>query len=338
MSGFVTVSINSGLVDPIFGKCQVPLATYIEQQGEAFEQQSLLKYLYRMETSRRWAERYSGETAMDDFVPVGEGGEYPRTGFESGYHRDIENMTFKQSFSVTRELVDDTRLGEMKQRAKKLVTAYGRTREKFGRALYAGGIYGATVNFGGVGFACNSADGLALFHKEHVNKVDGKKQCNLYKGAFTAAVLGKMETEMQQRTGDNGELLAVAPDTIWIPNDAALKDAVFAAIGADKEPTTSNNAYNHQFGRWNVIIDPYLTQVLTAMGKGTEKPFILLDSKFLQINDGAIFQTRCPLEVKSRMDNNNDNNVWQGFSRFGAGFVDWRFASVGNISTGKDLT
>ena len=41
MSGFVTVSINSGLVDPIFGKCQVPLATYIEQQGEAFEQQSL---------------------------------------------------------------------------------------------------------------------------------------------------------------------------------------------------------------------------------------------------------------------------------------------------------
>ncbi len=337
MSGFVTVSIGSGLVDPIFGKCQVPLASYIEKLGEAFEQQSLLKYLFRMETSRRWAERYSGETAMDDFVPVGEGGDYPRTGFESGYYRDIENMTFKQAFAVTRELVDDTRLGEMKQRAKKLITAYGRTREKFGRALYAGGIYGTTVSFGGKSFACNSADGLALFHKEHVNKVNGKKQCNLYKGSFTATLLGKIETEMQQITGDNGELLAVSPDTILIPNDAALKDAVFAAIGADKEPTTSNNAYNHQFGRWNVIIDPYLTQVLADLGK-TDKPFFLLDSKFLQNNDGAIFQTRCPLEVKSVIDQNNDNNVWQGFSRFGAGFVDWRFASAGNISTGKDLT
>lgn len=337
MSGFVTVSINSGLVDPIFGKCQVPLATYIEQQGEAFEQQSLLKYLFHFENSRHWAEQHSSETAMDDFAPVGEGGEYPRTGFESGYDRIIENMTFKQSFSVTQELVEDAQLGEMKRRARKLITAYGRTREKFGRALYAGGIYGATVSFGGKSFACNSADGLALFHKAHVNKVDGKKQCNLYKGAFTAAVLGKMETEMQQITGDNGELLAVAPDTIWIPNDAALKDAVFAAIGADKEPTTSNNAYNHQFGRWNVIIDPYLTQALAAMGK-TDKPFILLDSKFLETGDGAIFQERKKLDVKSVIDQNNDNNSWRGRARFGAGFVDWRFASVGNISTGKDLT
>lgn len=337
MSGFVTVSIGSGLVDPIFGKCQVPLASYIEQLGEAFERESLLKYLFHFEKSRHWAEQHSSETAMDDFVPVGEGGEYPRTGFESGYDRIIENMTFKQSFSVTQELVEDAQLGEMKRRARKLITAYGRTREKFGRALYAGGLYGTTVSFGGKSFACNSADGLALFHKEHVNKVNGKKQCNLYKGSFTASLLGKIETEMQQLTGDNGELLAVAPDTILIPNDAALKDAVFSAIGADKEPTTSNNAYNHQFGRWNVIIDPYLTQALAAMGK-TDKPFILLDSKFLETGDGAIFQERKKLEVKSVVDQNNDNNSWRGRARFGAGFVDWRFAAAGNISTGKDLT
>lgn len=337
MSGFVTVSIGSGLVDPIFGKCQVPLASYIEQLGEAFERESLLKYLFHFENSRHWAEQHSSETAMDDFVPVGEGGEYPRTGFESGYDRIIENMTFKQSFSVTQELVEDAQLGEMKRRARKLITAYGRTREKFGRALYAGGLYGTTVSFGGKSFACNSADGLALFHKEHVNKVNGKKQCNLYKGSFTASLLGKIETEMQQLTGDNGELLAVAPDTILIPNDAALKDAVFSAIGADKEPTTSNNAYNHQFGRWNVIIDPYLTQALAAMGK-TDKPFILLDSKFLETGDGAIFQERKKLEVKSIVDQNNDNNSWRGRARFGAGFVDWRFAAAGNISTGKDLT
>lgn len=337
MSGFVTVSIGSGLVDPIFGKCQVPLASYIEQLGEAFERESLLKYLFHFENSRHWAEQHSSETAMDDFVPVGEGGEYPRTGFEAGYDRIIENMTFKQSFSVTQELVEDAQLGEMKRRARKLITAYGRTREKFGRALYAGGLYGTTVSFGGKSFSCNSADGLALFHKEHVNKVNGKKQCNLYKGSFTASLLGKIETEMQQLTGDNGELLAVAPDTILIPNDAALKDAVFSAIGADKEPTTSNNAYNHQFGRWNVIIDPYLTRALAAMGK-TDKPFILLDSKFLETGDGAIFQERKKLEVKSVVDQNNDNNSWRGRARFGAGFVDWRFAAAGNISTGKDLT
>ena len=338
MSGFLTVSIGSGLNGTIYGDCQVPLKAFLESRGEAFQRESLLPYLYRMEKSRHWAERYSSETAMGDFEPVGEGGDYPKTGFEDGYFRDIVNMTFKQSFSVTQELVEDCLLGTMKQRANKLVTAYGRTREKFGRILYAGGLYGSTVTYKGKTFACGSADGQALFSKTHPNKVDGAKQTNLYKGTFTNTLLGKIETEMQNIKGDNGELLGVAPDTIWIPNDAALKDAVFSAVGADKEPTSGNNAFNYQFGRWNIIVDPYLTAALAEMGKSSEKPFFLLDSKFIELNDGPIFQDRVPLDVKSVIDNNNDNNVWQGRARFGAGFADWRFVAVGNMSTGTDLT
>lgn len=338
MSGFLTVSIGSGLNGTIYGDCQVPLKAFLESRGEAFQRESLLPYLYRMEKSRHWAERYSSETAMGDFEPVGEGGDYPKTGFEDGYFRDIVNMTFKQSFSVTQELVEDCLLGAMKQRANKLVTAYGRTREKFGRILYAGGLYGTTVSYKGKTFACGSADGQALFSKTHPNKVNGAKQTNLYKGTFTNTLLGKIETEMQNIKGDNGELLGVAPDTIWIPNDAALKDAVFSAVGADKEPTSGNNAFNYQFGRWNIIVDPYLTAALTDLGKSSEKPFFLLDSKFIELNDGPIFQDRVPLDVKSVIDNNNDNNVWQGRARFGAGFADWRFVAVGNMSTGTDLT
>lgn len=338
MSGFLTVSIGSGLNGTIYGDCQVPLKAFLESRGEAFQRESLLPYLYRMEKSRHWAERYSSETAMGDFEPVGEGGDYPKTGFEDGYFRDIVNMTFKQSFSVTQELVEDCLLGTMKQRANKLVTAYGRTREKFGRILYAGGLYGTTVSYKGKTFACGSADGWALFSKTHPNKVNGAKQTNLYKGTFTNTLLGKIEAEMQNIKGDNGELLGVAPDTIWIPNDAALKDAVFSAVGADKEPTSGNNAFNYQFGRWNIIVDPYLTAALTDLGKSGEKPFFLLDSKFIELNDGPIFQDRVPLDVKSVIDNNNDNNVWQGRARFGAGFADWRFVAVGNMSTGTDLT
>lgn len=338
MSGFLTVSIGSGMNGTIYGDCQVPLKAFLESRGEAFQRESLLPYLYRMEKSRHWAERYSTETAMGDFEPVGEGGDYPKTGFEDGYFRDIVNMTFKQSFSVTQELVEDCLLGTMKQRANKLVTAYGRTREKFGRILYAGGLYGSTVTYKGKTFACGSADGQALFSKTHPNKVNGAKQTNLYKGTFTNTLLSKIETEMQNIKGDNGELLGVAPDTIWIPNDAALKDAVFSAVGADKEPTSGNNAFNYQFGRWNIIVDPYLTAALTDLGKSSEKPFFLLDSKFIELNDGPIFQDRVPLDVKSVIDTNNDNNVWQGRARFGAGFADWRFVAAGNISTGTDLT
>lgn len=338
MSGYCTVSIGSGLVDSIYGNCQVPLKSYLEKLGEAFERESLLKYLFRMENSRNWAENYSAETAMDSFVPVGEGGAYPHTGFQEAYKRTIENVTFKQSFAVTQELVEDCKIGTMKQRANKLIGAYGRTRELFGRILYTGGLYGTSVDFGGMKFGCQSADGKSLFSTAHPKKVKSGNQSNLYAGAFSATVLGKIETEMQNLQGDNGELLGIAPDTIWIPNDAALKDAVFSAVGADKEPTSGNNAYNHQFGRWNIIVDPYLTQALKNLGHSSEKPFFLLDSKALQINDGAIFQDRVKLAVKSTIDENNDNNVWKGRARFGAGFVDWRFVAAGNITGGTSLT
>ena len=337
MSGYVTVSIGSGLVDSIYGNCQVPIKSFLEKQGEAFEQESLLKHLFRMQNSNHWAEAYGGETAMENFLPVGEGGSYPTTGFEEGYKQTIENEEWKQSFSVTQTLVEDNQLGTMKNRANKLITAYHRTREQFGRMIYAGALSGTSVRIGGKTFKTTGADGLALFSKVHANKVDKKTQSNLYAGAFTAATLDAVETNMQNTKGDNGQLLAIAPDTIWIPNDAALKRTVFEVIGADKDPSTSNNGFNYQYGRWNVIVDPYLTMALAQLGIN-DKPWILLDSKFIQDNDGAVFQNRVNLQVRSEIDPNNDNNVWKGRARFSAGFVDWRFAAVGGMTGGTALT
>ena len=82
---YCTVSIGSGVVDSLYGKSQFPIKSYLETRGEEFEQRSILKKLFRMETSKHWAEQYTGETATDDFEPVGEGGSYPNTGFEEGF-------------------------------------------------------------------------------------------------------------------------------------------------------------------------------------------------------------------------------------------------------------
>lgn len=336
---YMTVSIGSGLVDSIYGNIQFPLRSYLLKRGEAFEANSLLKYLFRMEDSKHWAESYSGETAMDDFEPVGEGGTYPNNGFEEGFKQSIENETWKSQFSVTQELVEDSRLSSMKKRANKLITAHDRTREKFGRALYVGGLTGTTANFNGKAFKCSAADGKKLFAADHPSKVKGDSQCNLFKDDLTAANLGKLETRMQNTTGDNGEILQVAPKTIWIPNDATMKEKAFAAIGSDKNPMDSTNAFNYQYGRWNVLVDPYLSQMLKILGI-TDTPWFLLDNDFNQDNDGAIFQDRVKLNVRSVLDENNDNNLWKGRARFSAGFADWRFVAAGgctNITGAKSL-
>ena len=335
-TGSIVISISSRVVDSIYGNSQAPIRSYVMKRAEAFEQESLLPKLFRMERSRHWAEQYGGETAMENFVPVGEGGSYPLTGFEESFQKTLVNETWKQSFAITRELVDDAQLGKMKQRANKLMTSYYRTREMFGRSLYAGGLLGTEVQIGGKKFSTASADGKKLFATNHIAKVKGNQQSNAFAGDFSAANLDAVETMMQNTKGDNGELLAIAPDTILIPNDAALKRKVFEVVGADKDPDSGDNGFNFQFGRWNVIVDPYLTMALQQLGVQTA-PWILLDSKFIQENDGAIWQDRVKLELSSEIDDNNDNNKWKGYARFTGGFVDWRFAAAGGVSGGTAL-
>lgn len=330
---YCTVSIGDGVHESRYGNSQFPIKSYLEKRGEAFEQASVLKKLFRMQTSKHWAEKFSGDTAMNNWEPVGEGGSFPSNGFEESYSQTVEHMVWKSMFSVTREMADDNNLSSMKQKASAFLTAYNRTREQFGRQLYVGGLSGTTVKIGDKTFKCAAADGKALFAKDHPAKVKGGAQSNLFAGDFTAANLGLLETRMQNIKGDNGELLAVAPDTIWIPNDAALKNKVFEVIGADKDPATANNGFNYQFGRWNVIVDPYLTQ---ALGSDVT-PWFLLDSNFIQEQDGPVWLDRVKMEVKSDIDPNNWNNVWQGYGRFGAGFVDWRFIAAGGVTGGSAL-
>ena len=138
---------------------------------------------------------------------------------------------------------------------------------------------------------------------------------------------------MQNFRGDNNELLAVAPKTILIPNDAKLKKEVFAAIGADKNPVADSNAFNFIFGRWNVIVWNYLNQFITA---GTQ-PWILYDPDYNMEYGGAIFTDRTALDVRSTLDENTDANVWRGYARFTAGFNDWRAFAVGGVTGGDTL-
>ncbi len=333
---YVTVSIAGAQNDARFGKCQFPIKSYIEKRGEGFEQASALKKLFRMDKSDSFGASYRGVTAMDNFKPVGEGGNYPSTGSAEGYPKNFTHMTWKSQFAATAEAVADNKIGDIKRSASQFMTSYNRTREEFGRAMYVGGLSGTSVDYEGKTFDCAAADGLALFAKAHPNKVNRKTQSNLFADSFSLSALGKAETTMQNLTGDNGELLSITPDTIWIPNDARLKNSVFSAIGADKDPATANNAFNYQYGRWNVIVDPYLTRVLKLL-KVNELPWFLLDSKFLEDQDGAVFIDRMKLTVKSFIDNNNDNNVWNGYARFTAGFVDWRFVLAGGVTGGSAL-
>lgn len=331
----ITFSEGSGLNDSIYGKSQAPIRMLIESRAEAYEEKSILKELFMMDKSKHWAEKYTSMTSMDGFNPVGENGAYPVDGMQEGFSKTLEHVTWKNSFSISREMMEDGKIMDLKKKPMGFTKSYYRTRENFGAALLGAAVQGEkTVKFNGKVFDATGADGLSYFSTEHKNKVKGGKQSNCFANAFSNDALAHVEAKMQDFKGDNNELLAIVPNTIVIPNDAGLKKAVFAAIGADKDPNTANNGFNFTFGRWNVMIWNYLNQFIAS---GT-KPWILADLEYNNEYGGAIFTDRTALDIRSTVDENTDANVWRGYARFTAGFNDWRAFAVGGVTGGTEMT
>lgn len=330
----ILFSEGSGLNQSVFGNSQAPIKLFIEKKGEALEQCSVIKQIFTMAQSGNFAEKITSVTGMDGFLPVGENGGHPIDNMQEGFEKTIEHMTWKDSFSISRELVDDSKLLDLKKKPTNFINAYHRTREKFGAALFGAALSGSrTAKFSGVEFSVTGADAKGLFAKDHPAKVKGKAQSNSFSNPFSAEALMAAQTAMQNFRGDNEEILDVAPNTILIPNDFQLKKEVFAAIGAEKEPATANNGFNYIYGMWNVIVWPYLNQFLADGAK----PWVLLDSRYSEDYGGALWYDRVNLEVKSSIDENTNANVWRGYSRFSAGFADWRFAAAGGITGGTAL-
>lgn len=333
MPGF-TFDIETGLADKVFGKCQHPIRMFIERRGEEFEKRTNLPSLFMMETTENYGNVLSGMTSMKGFEPVGNNGAHPADSIEEGYSKFLGAVTWKDSFSLSAESIEDGQMTDLKKAPAAFMVGYERTREKFGAALYAGAMQGKTsVEFRGRNFDICGADGKPIFCTEHVNKVDKATQCNMFSDEFSIDALDAVESEMHLFTDDNGEILDLEPDTILIPEDPVLKRQVFAVIGADKDPVTSNNAFNYQFGRWNVTVWPYLNQFLE---KGL-KPWVMVDSKYNQTYGGGVWHDRLKLKLTSDIDRNTDANVWYGRSRYNATFYDWRFAALGGVAGGKAL-
>ena len=330
----IVFSEGSGLANTIYGNCQAPIRMFLEQRSEAFDQNSLLKDLFLMGTSENYGDLLATMTAMEGFQPVGENGAYPSDSMQEGFQKMIVYETWKNSFQITQEMIEDAKIMDMRKQPAAFMTSYERTRELFGAAIYAGWMGKKTrIKYRGKEFDISGADGKCIVATDHPAKVKGAVQSNCFSDELSEDALGRAETAMQNFRGDNNEILDVAPTTILIPNDADMKKKVFAIIGADKEPTTANNAFNYQYGRWSVMIWPYLNQYLAD----DAKPWALLDPTYNVNYGGAVWNDRVPLTVSSKVDDNTDANVWRGRSRFNATGNDWRFICVGGIAGGTSL-
>ena len=215
----VIFSKSSDVNDSIFGKSQEPVRAVITQGVEAFEAHSLLSTVFSMDTSSSFAEKYTSETSLGDFEDVGENGAYPKAGMVEGFSKVIEPTTWKSSFEVTQELVEDAKFGKVKSRASIFTTSYNRTREKFGAALLAGGL-GKSVTIGGKVYSTTSADGVPLF------------SCRItltYSEGYLTALSGNLMA-VGEVSGENSEILSLPTVLMHFLHDVLDSGDVCSAI------------------------------------------------------------------------------------------------------------
>ena len=318
------ISIASGVVDSMFGKSQEPIKAFIVSRNETWEEKSIISEVFKMDSTSNFAEKYSYETAIEDFEIVGENGNYPEGSFQEGYDKVIYPEEFKRRFKLSQTLAEDGKVGSIgKSEGAKLTDAWWRTRERFGAKMFTNGI-STTMDFGGkTGLNIACADDLAVFSESHTSITGGTAvQSNLYDLEYTYDNLSYVETMMQNFTDDDGNLLNLMPNQIVIENDARLKARVFETLGTEYKPGTADNDGSFQFGRWNIVVWPYLGSPtgITA----TKAWWFIMDTMWNETYNGAVWLDRIDLTIISYIDENTDANIWKARGRYGAGFNDWR--------------
>lgn len=326
----------SGVNDSIFGRSQEPIKFMLERMEESFESKSMIKEIFSMDKTTNFAERYITETSLGDFRPVGEAGNYPRTGMQEGFAKVIEPEEWKLSFAISQTMLEDGKLGKaIRKRGNNFMTSYHRTREKFAAEMLRHSV-GTTFEFGERSFNIRGADNLAFFAANHPSVLNpAHVQSNLFNAAFTYDNLAYMEERMQKFQDDDGNLLNIQPDTIIIPNNARIKLLVFHALNAENVPGQMSDGGSYHFGRWTVKVWNYLNNPPgTTAGQDW---WILCDSQMKDIIEALPWLDRIPLSVHSWIDNNNDNNVFNGRARFGAAPNNWRAFAAGVPGLGSAL-
>lgn len=317
-------SKSSGVNDSVFGKSQEPIKMMLEQQEEAFEKNSIVSHVFFEDETSNFAEKYTYETSLDNFEATGEGGAYPRSSMQEGFSKVIEPEEWKNSFEVTQTMIEDARMGKVKQKSNQFMTSFGRTKELFATGIL-NNAQNSSFRFGrnNKSFDISAADGKPLFATDHPSKTGkGGTQSNYFGNPFSYDALGFAEEAMHYFRDDDGNILNLQPDTIIIPDKARIKKLVFDAIGAEGIPGTANNSFNFQFGRWNVVISPYLAST-AGITAGTDS-WYLMDSTYNEAYAGLVWLKRLELSVRSYVDENTDNNIFKGRSRFGAAPNNWR--------------
>lgn len=333
------ISKISGLNNTAFANSAAPIVQYLTDMDTLAKANSMAEKIFPVETSNGFGENYAGQTSLGNFTPGSEGGTYPENDFQDDYNKTILNdVTWRNKFDVTIEMVEDVKMGKIKSEASGFVDSYYNTVEEYTADFLTKGI-ATTQTFGGKTFSIVGGDAKALFATDHPSITGGyAAQSNLYNAEFTYENLSILEAIFCDTRDMNGRKLNLRPDTIILPfsnrYDAVQLQKVLEALNADGNPNTADRAGNYHAGRWNVM---YWSFLGSPAGMTSAKSwFMLADSNYIKKYKPFVLQKRKDMTVSSYVEQATDTNVWKGRARMKADVTNnWRgiLAAIPGLGT-----
>ena len=329
MANNVIYSKMVGTNDAMYGRFIHPIKMLIENESNACEKnEPILKALFNMEKSDRYAETVVGESDFDVFQSVTEGAGAENDTVGQTFTKTISHHTFMKEFTITKEMADDSKIGiaaNIKAKPAKFVRAYYKTRTKLACAALAHGTE-EKCTFAKSTIDLKTADGVSLFNSAHTYANLPGTQSNYFKGDYSdaaklEAALNKAANKLRNFKDENGEVMEYVADTIIIPtNRPDFEAMVKKVVGSERTVGSNNNDINTQYGNWTIIVLPGW--------ESDDDRFMIMSSDANAQLSGSMFYNRVPLDINSWVDNHTRNLVWNGYCRIGIGFNTWKHIAL----------
>lgn len=346
MADIIFSTTNSGISEnnnAMIGKWENPLRMIIQNESDiCAKNDDIAKALFFMSKSKHFGESFVAQDEFDVFAPTAEGGKAPQDSYKEIVSKFLKHSTFKKQFRITQEMMEDSLTSQMEMKARKFVRAYYRTRNLFATKILTGAT-AATVTFGPTGntttFDTTTADGKPLFSKAHA---DGSNRFH-YVMSGTAIEVAMLEQvisaaidKVRNMKDENGLPMGYTANQIVIPaNDPKLETAVKKVLGSEFGSGNGgllSGSINLHYGNWELVVNPLWQRTNNA-----SHPMIISSTVARDNLAGGVFLNRKPLTMSAHVDQDTDDYIWNGNSRFTAGFVTHKWTTVFDLID-KDAT
>ena len=321
---------------PMYGKFVHPIKALIEEESNSWKKKNtVVKTLFNVEESHKYRETIIGQSTFSTFDTKNEGEKAGYDTVQKTFENGIEHVAFGKSFVITREMIDDSKIGissDIKKVTRGFVASYYRTQTAIACKALAEATK-ASMTFGSQSkeIPLTVGDGLPLFNKAHKyakTSLSGKTQSNYFNATTDKSIeeiLNALTNKIRNYKDDNEECLSYVADTVIIPcNRPSLETRVKAACGSERTTGSANNDVNIQYGNWTIV-------VLEGWETDADEIMVMSSDANKELS-GNMFFNRVKLDITNKIDEETRNFLWNGYCRFGVGYGSWKHIARCTIS------